>query len=145
MYKNKLPKLCVVVGFTGTREGMSVTQKIGVRRALSDLVAKHTTLVGLHGDCIGADAEFEELCAALDIPTYCYPCELYGRMDHKFRANTSAVILEGPTQPLHRNEEIVNNSRYLLAAPLNGRKDGEIQFTISRARQRDDLDLRIFQ
>lgn len=49
------------VGFTGTRSGMTAEQKATVLRLLTEL--KPDTVH--HGDCLGADSDFADICAAL--------------------------------------------------------------------------------
>ena len=48
------------IGFTGTRRGMTQRQ---IER-VTELIAKHEPKVVRHGDCIGADAQFHEICLA---------------------------------------------------------------------------------
>lgn len=50
----------MIVGFTGTREGMSPEQKRVTREIISQLITTsvHTAV---HGDCIGADTDFHHI------------------------------------------------------------------------------------
>jgi|AACY02.6.fsa_nt_gi hypothetical protein len=48
-----------IVGFTGTRNGMTQKQ----RDAVSDLLYPFpTSAIGLHEDCVGADEVFNDIC-----------------------------------------------------------------------------------
>jgi len=103
----------VHVGFTGTRHGMTEPQRAAVMALLRELAA-HGPLVGHHGDCIGSDGEFHDLCR-----------ELHGRV----------VIHPGPdTDPDHagkvadervealthmkRNKQLVLAATAVIATPF---------------------------
>ena len=69
-------------------------------------------VVGLHGDCVGADACFDVICEQLCIPRMCYPCIISG-----MRAGTSAKQLLEPQHPLVRNRMIAAECSILIACP----------------------------
>lgn len=104
------------VGFTGTQKGMTIEQSISVARVLDRLMPD----IGHHGDCLGADAGFHEICMARGIEVVIHPPE-----DAKKRAWCG----HNETQPgpavrwmrqrpyLVRNREIVGKSDVLIAAP----------------------------
>lgn len=54
----------MVIGFTGTRHGMTNAQRDTVLKLLSE---KLTPSSAVHGDCVGADADFDAICTSLDI------------------------------------------------------------------------------
>lgn len=106
-----------VIGFTGTREGMTESQKKAVHSALLYAISQGPT-IAIHGDCIGADAQFDEICQSLHIETFCRPCTLMN-----YRANTSATILAEAEHPLTRNKKIVDGCSLLLATPQTAHEE----------------------
>jgi hypothetical protein len=49
------------IGFTGTRHGMTPAQRHAVSQLIAELAAG-AAFTAHHGDCVGADAEFHDLC-----------------------------------------------------------------------------------
>ncbi len=98
----------MVIGFTGTRAGMTQAQKDIVKYELKlfrpDAVA--------HGDCIGADADFDAICKELGILRYAFP----GNLDAQ-RAHTDAIQFQMPKPPLERNDDIIAYSQRMFACP----------------------------
>lgn len=107
-----------VIGFTGTRNGMTSEQKEGVERLLTSYCCKYgdSNLVGLHGDCVGADADFDALCrrGGYAFPVECRPCTF-----ENMRARTAAKVIAPPMPPMERNRWIVRDSNVILACPPN--------------------------
>lgn len=101
------------VAFTGTRIGMIRGQALTISRLLKDLRpdAVH------HGDCLGADAEFDAMAAAQGIRRVAHPCHLRGRLEKTYRAFCPCDIVHRPLAPLARNREIVTRCHTLIAAP----------------------------
>lgn len=124
-----------VVGFTGSRSGMSLAQKRWIVDYLTAL-PKFSHVSVLHGDCLGADAEFDDIASSLRLPRFCLPCDL----DDK-RAFTDARPLEAPQKPLVRNHKIVDRSRILIAAPAQSTEQARsgTWATIRYARKNPDL------
>lgn len=101
----------IVVGFTGTQVGMTNPQKEKVREVLLDVLMD--SVFAHHGDCIGADAEFHEICDVLGIPIILHP-----PTDPKKRAwceGSTRVLLPRPY--LERNRDIVKASTDMIATP----------------------------
>lgn len=99
-----------VVGFTGTRSGMTSHQKAVVEK-LIDLFGPNLVV---HGDCEGADTDFHHICmdklggAKIRIR----PC------NHHSRAwNKGAVEVMAVKSPLLRNIDIVNDAKIVIATP----------------------------
>lgn len=102
----------MILGFTGTRKGMTDKQKETVLAFLNELdpIEIH------HGDCIGADKEFHDLYG--DPQATClHPCTLKDQ-----RAYCKASVIERPRDPLGRNRDIVNSVDRMIACP-SGSKD----------------------
>lgn len=103
----------MIIGFTGTRAGMTSLQKDLVRTFLK----MHDPTAVIHGDCVGADADFDVICAELGIVRYCYPCTITSQ-----RAFTRAITKQSAKPPLERNHDIVDNSDELFACPKEMRE-----------------------
>lgn len=101
----------MILGFTGTREGMTNVQREGV----AEFLRVNRPTVVHHGDCIGADSEFHDSALLLSEPPpriETHPCDLA-----TFRANRKADVVHPIKSPKERNQDIVNASEQLLAAP----------------------------
>lgn len=99
-----------IVGFTGTREGMTAEQIARVEQVIDSLSPQRAH----HGDCIGADAEFHLICNDRDIPIWIHP-----PLDPSRRAFmvSGGVVCYTPKRYLVRNGDIVNSVNFLIAAP----------------------------
>lgn len=106
----------LVVGFTGTRNGMTDAQRDRVYRELKQNMtgALGVPLLGLHGDCVGADADFDRICILLGIGRMCRPCVF-----ESMRAHTGAVEIAPPVRPMERNRAIVADADWVIACPPN--------------------------
>lgn len=98
----------MIIGFTGTQEGMSKQQIIKVGGLLVKLGAKEAR----HGDCIGADSDFHEICKAMNIKTYIHP-----PTNSSKRAFCVGDFKYEPKPYLERNKDIVRGSQVLIATP----------------------------
>jgi hypothetical protein len=104
----------IVVGFTGTQKGMTDAQKVQVGLMLADTKIR----LAHHGDCIGADDDFDLLCSVHGIRRHHHPCDIVEKRAHcaaKKRAGVEVVY--APRPPLKRNHGIVALSDILLATP----------------------------
>ena len=69
--------------------------------------------VGHHGDCVGADEQFHDLCEMAGVPVVLHPPE-----DDKLRAFCKGAVRVEPPRPfLVRNRVIVDICELLIAAP----------------------------
>lgn len=102
-----------MIGFTGTRHGMTEAQAYEVRDLVMH-VHKDTLdeCKAHHGDCVGADAEFDEMCESLGIFRIAHP-----PIDPKLRAFCAAEVILDPLPYHERNREIVQNAALMIAAP----------------------------
>jgi len=102
------------VGFTGTRAGMTEAQKVSVRRVLERIGARYGNLV-VHGDCKGADEQFDGIAAGLGLERHIYPCDIeYMRAHCELRG---AKQMREPARPLVRNGWIVEVTLVMMATP----------------------------
>src|SRR5262245_60144274 len=109
----------LVVGFTGARTGMTPAQAQAVDALLARLAERHPTraLCGLHGDCIGTDAEFDAICKRRAIAVKIRPAAILG-----MRAGCDSEVIAEPRPPLVRNREIVADSELLIACPRTAKE-----------------------
>lgn len=134
----------LTIGFTGTKEGLSYKQK----DTLISFIAFEVQLsgdggvVGRHGDCIGADATFDSICEALNVPVIIHPGKSKNG-GNPFRAfcgtnRPSTLILEEKDY-LVRNDDIVKECTFLTVCPKE--KEEQIRSgtwtTVRRARKRN--------
>lgn len=101
----------MILGFTGTREGMTDVQRERVAQLLFD----ERPAVVHHGDCVGADSQFHDSALLLPVPPRIetHPCTLT-----KFRAYRKADVVHPVKPPRNRNQDIARSSDHLIAAPL---------------------------
>lgn len=121
----------LIYGFTGTRAGMTWAQKQEVRRLLTSASSAH------HGDCVGADADFHEMCLELGVPVFIHPPS-----DNRQRAFCKgAFMVLKPLPYLARNRIIVDRCEQLIAIPKEqeepnpGRAGGGTWMTVRYARK----------
>ena len=98
----------MIVGFTGSRWGMTTPQYITVKK----LLIEWNTTEGHHGDCVGADREFHNLCEELKIRTVIHPPD-----NPSYRAFCKGDVILEEKPYLERNHDIVNNSSRMIATP----------------------------
>lgn len=101
------------IGFTGTRHGMTDLQKRSVENGLRTFLFRFGPLMAHHGDCVGADEDFHEICRRLEIAVHLHP-----PAEDRWRAFVSVYDAIEPVKPFAmRNMAIVQASRYMLATP----------------------------
>jgi len=99
----------MIVGFTGSREGMSEHQRTEVRRLLSSLVS---VTEFHHGDCVGSDAQAHDIAVSMAIPVIIHP-----PVKDTARAYCAGWVLD-PLPYLERDRAIVDVCTVLIATPL---------------------------
>lgn len=116
-----LDDLSIVIGFTGTRRGMTVPQARGVVRFLA---FQPESVAGFHhGDCVGADAQAHSLALQVGIRRI----EIHPPSDPRARAFCQgAAVVHEEKSYRDRNHDIVDASHLLLAAPggQEGKRSG---------------------
>lgn len=98
-------------GFTGTRSGMTPDQAKTIR----GILVENEVMIVNHGDCVGADAQFDDIARSLGIVRRLYPSNLESMRAHCESRGASLVTYPAP--PLVRNEWILRASEALIAAP----------------------------
>jgi len=121
--------MSLIIGFTGTREGMTVAQKVAVEEVIRDLAPSQVR----HGDCVGADADFHQI--ALD---YGAEVVIHPPKDDKLRAfcGGKGVTVLPPKGYLARDRDIVNSSCLLVVTPkqMTQQTKGGTWYTFGYAR-----------
>jgi len=105
-----LPEIRSRVGFTGTQKGMSLFQRIELKKTLEELDPPFTFH---HGDCIGADAQAHEIVLSFNQDIEIHPPAI---TDKRAFCNDWSVIHK-PLPYLVRNRAIVDASDFLIACP----------------------------
>lgn len=131
----------MVVGFTGTQSGMTGAQKFMVGTMLSDTEG---ISFARHGDCIGADCEFDYLCAVRSINVIAHPCDIRTKRafcDVRHAEHPYYFHARAPKPPLERNQDIVDESDVLVVAPAGYEEElrSGTWSTVRRARKRGML------
>jgi hypothetical protein len=106
----------MIVGFTGTRRGMSPQQYNAVCRLVDEL---HPIAAAHHGDCVGADRDFHLLVASR-----VFGCEIHAHPpdNPSLRARMPADVIHDPRPYLERDADIVDSSDVLIACPFERRE-----------------------
>lgn len=109
----------MILGFTGTRNGMTERQRFAVSEFLDQLRPTETH----SDDCKGADSEFLDaalICNGNAPPrTHGHPCDI-----RRWRAFRNYDSLHPVKNALVRNQDIVDASDEMLAAPKSNKRSG---------------------
>lgn len=105
----------LVLGFTGTRSGMSKRQRLDVEHTVLQYIEARTFH---HGDCLGADAEFHAVVRETAAREH-RPCTIHAHpgLDPSRRAFCEADAVAFPAPYLERNARIVRLADLVLATP----------------------------
>lgn len=113
------------VGFTGTRNGLTIKQYDKLKSLLSSMSVNEFH----HGDCVGADAESHNIASDLSLPIIIHP-----PIKEDLRAFKKSDILRQPKSYFARNRDIVNESDTLIATPATAEEtQGGTWYTINYA------------
>ncbi|MCE9557115.1 MAG: hypothetical protein K8T91_27525 [Planctomycetes bacterium] len=124
------------IGFTGSRKGLTDEQRVALSLELQEQAQKSPDkeLEVHHGDAIGADAEFHEICQKLSIRVVLHPPVV----QHERAHCSDAADCRPAAHFSEQSESIVNSTELLIAAP-NGWKEqlrgSGTWMTIRRARK----------
>lgn len=103
------------IGFTGSRRGLSPSQRAELQRLLRETAPAELH----HGGCVGADAEAHELALALGVPSIVVHRSAVPGFTADIQQNSerSVVTLLDARKPLKRNRDIARAVDVLIAAP----------------------------
>lgn len=109
-----------IYGFTGTREGMNSNQKKQIKQLLQKDLDIGVEIEVHHGDCIGADKDFHDICCELssDIEIIIHPGGLQTG-HNSLRAYCKSDTIKPIKDYLDRNRDIVDMSDALIACPIS--------------------------
>jgi len=99
-----------VVGFTGTRKGLSTAQKASLLNVLKFLRPR----VVHHGGAEGADTEFHKMVLSLGVKIVIHPSTL---AEYEWE-NDDKVSVQESLPPLLRNRQMVDAVDVLIACPF---------------------------
>lgn len=118
------------IGFTGTRFGMTQSQ----RAIVMDLIAELEITEAHHGDCVGADAQFHKAAEQIKARLVVHP-----PVDESHRARCWPWDEVRPVKThFARNRDIVDESDVLIGTPFDATEQpkGGTWYTINYARKR---------
>ena len=127
----------MIIGFTGTRFGMTGAQKGSLRGLLRSFQMDSWDFKIHHGDCVGADDEFVDIACEVYrclVHVVCHP-----PVDVAHRAyNTHVNETLPPLTHFARNRAIVDAVELLIACPreMSEQKTGGTWYTVTYARKR---------
>jgi len=116
-----------IIGFTGTQTGMTLSQKAFVKAYFNSVINRLLTqypsyqILAVHGDCVGADKDFDDIARQLNVPRHIFPCNIEAKRAHCERLG--AIQVHAPIAPLDRNHLIVDYSTAMLATPKTNREE----------------------
>ena len=96
------------LGMTGNRNGLSEECK----QALLEFLNTNTPEEVHHGDCVGADKDFHDICVSRRIRVIIHP-----PLDDKNRAFCKGDESRDPKPHLERNRAIVDETDMMIAFP----------------------------
>lgn len=122
------------IGFTGTRKGLSTMQFQVVVKMLG--AYGNTEGTAHHGDCIGADDNFDRLVRTL---TGLTP-HIHPPTNTAFRAfcPRERAVMYAAKHYYARNRDIVNACDWLIACPKSDVEEGGTWYTINYAREEQE-------
>lgn len=101
----------MIIGFSGTRKGLTTLQRYGL-----DLLLQYLPATALHhGDCKGSDASAHFFAGRLGVPIVIHPPDKDSL--RAFCHAPPAVSILAPLPYLERNRAMVDASDVLLATP----------------------------
>jgi hypothetical protein len=101
------------IGFTGTRHGMTVKQKLTLEELLRTIDHDDPNARAAHGDCVGADAEFHTIVKKV----FGFPIEVFPPDIEDMQAKCEGDVHHPPKAYLKRDRDIVDWATYMIATP----------------------------
>lgn len=102
----------MILGFTGTKEGLNDFQLANLRRYLDGLTDPYSAI---HGVCIGADTQFHEEVYKRGMPIIGRP--MWDNPARSRIPEDQFRTLHPPEDPLDRNRKIVRECDVLIVGP----------------------------
>lgn len=129
------------MGFSGTRNGLTLEQSELLEKCM--WANQLSVPLCIHGDCIGADAEFDALAQNYGYERGILPCT-FENMRARCDLNPidPARVLAQPMAPMKRNREIVGMSDLMLICPPNFKRISSGSGTWATARFSKRVDVR---
>ncbi len=131
------------IGFTGNRYGLTLYQK---EQIISILNNSGDNIILSHGDCVGSDTDFHNLCLEYKnlylnkkIIIHIHPPD-----NSKLRGFNKGDLIMPEAPYLTRNLNILKNSHILIACPTDKNNEVLRSGTWSTIRQAKKLNLPIF-
>jgi hypothetical protein len=117
MKDNPDPNVEIVIGFTGSRHGMSEKQFTLLKAYMKAIWLQKNSVTVHHGDCIGTDTQVHHLAVEFDFNIVIHP-----PLNTRLRAcnlNSGRPLVIMPPKPyLERNHDIVDACLELVALPF---------------------------
>ena len=102
------------IGFTGTRYGMTLKQKVNYVNKLKELNCEELH----HGMCYGADNQAHCMAILNNIPKIVmHPATISKKYKPYYHNSLTEIVELSEKQPLERNHDIVDATDILLATP----------------------------
>ena len=111
----------IKIGFTGNRYGITSEQK----DQIISILDKYNNIIVSHGDCIGSDTDFHNLCINYrNLHTNKkITINIFPPNNPKLRAFNQGDLLMDEKPYLQRNLDIIKNSSILIAVPIDKNKE----------------------
>lgn len=132
----------IKIGFTGNRKGLSPNNEEEIKLILD----KYDNIIVSHGDCIGSDTDFHNLCMNYKNThinkniTIC----IFPPNNPSLRAFNKGDILMKEEPYLKRNLNIIKNSSILIACPIDKNREDLRSGTWSTIRKARKYNLLIY-
>lgn len=132
----------IKIGFTGNRHGLNLVQKEQIELVLNE----YDNIIASHGDCVGSDTEFHELCMKHKEmnPNKIIEIHIYPPNNPTLRAFNRGDLLMEEQPYLTRNLNILKNSNILIACPIDKNKEEMRSGTWSTIRQAKKRNMQIY-
>lgn len=132
----------IKIGFTGTRLGLNQEQK----DQIISILDKHENIIVSHGDCIGSDSDFHNLCIDYKNkhPNKKILIHIYPPNDPKLRGFNQGDLLMNEKPYLQRNTDILQNSQLLIACSIDKNKEEIRSGTWSTIRKAKKYNMKLY-
>lgn len=101
------------LGMTGNRSGLSNE----IKKMAKDFLEKNSVSEVHHGDCLGSDTDFHNLCESINIKIIIHP-----PINKKMRAFCKSDFILPEKDYIKRNHDIVDDTEMLIAFPSTNKE-----------------------